>query len=553
MAVNSTGKIRWSVSKNIHIVCGKINKTGSNKVSEKSYKSALTRLCDYFKAEEKQVWILCFAVWYHFANDGSAIFLQEFAEFLSENVLTIVSMNKDFQYLCDRNLISFDEVEAKFSIKRHVIKAVVKNQRIEEKVRGKNDYIDFILRVADKYERRKFSDKTCLELVEDLCHTEKQYSELPIVDRCTRVIPNDEMRFMFYDMCSDYLNNGNTNLMITLSDIYEKNQVMDIGREYINETSFLQKKDLIKFVERGTLTESTMTLTEKGKKLLFDTDYDLYELHKNENRLISPEKIIYKDLFYSDENRLTIQNLAQTLAPDRYSFIINELKKKNFGTGICILFYGVSGTGKTESVYQLAKKTGRKIYQVNISNMKSCWFGESEKQIKKVFQEYNEFCKANESESSLTPILLFNEADAVFGKRKDTAFSSTAQTENAMQNIILEEMEKFQGIMIATTNLVDNFDPAFERRFLFKLKFNNPSVLEKKYIWKSKINWLSEKDAEKLSVEFNFTGGEIDNIARKIAIQEIVSGERADYSAIKRVCDAEKVHVEARNSVGFKL
>ncbi len=72
--------------------------------------------------------------------------------------------------------------------------------------------------------------------------------------------------------------------------------------------------------------------------------------------------------------------------------------------------------------------------------------------------------------------LLFNEADGVFGKRKDNPSSNVTQTEIAIQNIILEEMEKLDGILFATTNLTDNLDKAFERRFLFKIRFDKPTL-----------------------------------------------------------------------------
>ena len=113
------------------------------------------------------------------------------------------------------------------------------------------------------------------------------------------------------------------------------------------------------------------------------------------------------------------------------------------------------------------------------------------------------------------PILLFNECDAFFSKRKDVNSSNTAQVENSIQNIILEEMENLNGILIATTNLVDNLDPAFERRFLFKIHFENPSVEAKKAIWRYKLPWLTPDKASQLAESYNLSGGEIDNIVRK--------------------------------------
>lgn len=111
------------------------------------------------------------------------------------------------------------------------------------------------------------------------------------------------------------------------------------------------------------------------------------------------------------------------------------------------------------------------------------WVGESEKNIKAIFDRYREHVK----NSKVAPILLFNEADAVIGKRREGAEKAVDKMENSIQNIILQEMETLDGIMIATTNLEQNMDKAFERRFLYKIKFNKPSVEARMNIWRSMI------------------------------------------------------------------
>ncbi len=88
---------------------------------------------------------------------------------------------------------------------------------------------------------------------------------------------------------------------------------------------------------------------------------------------------------------------------------------------------------------------------------------------------------------SVTPILFFNEADAIIAKRKEATSSNVSDTENRIQNILLEEIENFEGILIATTNLVSKIDTAYERRFLFKIEFQKPSITVKAQIWKSKM------------------------------------------------------------------
>jgi SpoVK/Ycf46/Vps4 family AAA+-type ATPase len=106
------------------------------------------------------------------------------------------------------------------------------------------------------------------------------------------------------------------------------------------------------------------------------------------------------------------------------------------------LLYGGPGTGKTASVKQIARTTGRAILMVDIAKIQSKWVGESEKNLSKVFEEYRNGKKAFAND----PILLFNEADAILGKRFSVK-SSVDKSYNAMQNILLQELEDFEGIL----------------------------------------------------------------------------------------------------------
>jgi len=173
--------------------------------------------------------------------------------------------------------------------------------------------------------------------------------------------------------------------------------------------------------------------------------------------------------------------------------------------------------------------------KVDISQSKSMWFGESEKIIKQIFTNYKEYAQNCE----LKPILLFNEADAIIGKRQEIGYSSVDQTENTIQNILLEELEKFDGIFLATTNLVQNIDTAFERRFLFKIEFQKPEPIVKAKIWHSKLPTLTEEECNQLANRFDFSGGQIDNIIRKNEIYEIIHGIRVEFNTIVEFCDEE--------------
>ena len=153
-------------------------------------------------------------------------------------------------------------------------------------------------------------------------------------------------------------------------------------------------------------------------------------------------------------------------------------------------------------------------------------------------------------EAKNLPILLFNEADAIFGKRLENKGSSVDQTENAIQNIILEQMEMQKGILIATTNLEGSLDPAFERRFLFKVKFERPSLEAKKQIWMDKLNGLGEDEAEVLAETFNLSGGEIENVVRKVTMNRVLTGAGYSLDYLKDLCSQEKF-LKQHKVIGF--
>ena len=151
-----------------------------------------------------------------------------------------------------------------------------------------------------------------------------------------------------------------------------------------------------------------------------------------------------------------------------------------------------------------------------------------------------------------TPILLFNEADAVIGKRKSAGSSSVADTENAIQNIILEEMENFEGILFATTNMVENMDPAFERRFLLKIRFEKPSADISAKIWQLKLPFLTESECLNLAESYSLSGGEMENIARKCLMHLLIENQTPTLKTVSDMCRKEKWTDKPSEKIGFK-
>ena len=157
-----------------------------------------------------------------------------------------------------------------------------------------------------------------------------------------------------------------------------------------------------------------------------------------------------------------------------------------------------------------------------------------------------------QSRKEPVPIFLFNEADVIFGRRMQPPRQGVEISENRVQNILLEQMERLEGILIATTNMEANLDEAFSRRFLFKIRLAKPDTSLQQKIWRHKLEWLNEETAYRLAEQYQFSGGEIDNIAKKAIMEEILRGKRATVADLEDYCKVEKLSRErATRRVGF--
>lgn len=325
---------------------------------------------------------------------------------------------------------------------------------------------------------------------------------------------------------------------------------ISLKRQIRREQHELFTRGLICFVPGAFKSESFVRLTEQFAARLFEGEQELLdpERGRKNTELVLHEIIPDKKMFYSGEEERNLQFLEQALMPSNYERLMKKLREKGLPQGVNILFYGPPGTGKTESVLQLARRTGRDIRQIDISETKSAWFGESEKVIKKVFDKYRTLVQ----QSKAAPILFFNEADGIFSKRKANGRSSTDQTENAIQNIILQEMETLSGILIATTNMEGNLDKAFERRFLYKILFEKPDIHARFMIWETRLPELETDFIRYLAGRFEFTGGQIDNIVRKHVMHQVIKDEEPDTQDIIAWCREENLQ-EGYKSIGFRL
>ena len=332
------------------------------------------------------------------------------------------------------------------------------------------------------------------------------------------------------------------NVFSSRSDFNNAKSELRSGKHCLQEMKLIEHR-----CEDGIADTTRYKLTEDAKRTLL-AEMKIAATEEKLADMLQPDQLIAKPLFYPKDIQRQIDELNTFLQPEQYQQIHDRMKQKGFRQGFACLFYGGPGTGKTETVYQLARQTGRQIMVVDVPQIKSKWVGDSEKNIKALFDRYREQVKR----AKLAPILLFNEADAIIGIRQEGAQRAVDKMENSIQNIILQEMETLDGIMIATTNLQQNLDSAFERRFLYKIKFEKPDAAVRTKIWQQMIPELSKPDASQLAETFDFSGGQIENIARKFSINGLLHGDvEKPLEILTSYCSEERIQNQTGRKIGF--
>ncbi len=200
---------------------------------------------------------------------------------------------------------------------------------------------------------------------------------------------------------------------------------------------------------------------------------------------------------------------------------------------LLLLFHGPPGTGKTFAAEALAGSLGKKLLVTDISRILSHWVGQSEKNLNKLFAQYETIVRRSDN----PPILLLNECDQ-FLTARGSAQRAVDRMYNQMQNLFLEALERFQGVLIATTNLRENLDKAFSRRFHLKLEFPFPGVSERRRLWEVHLPETlpldDDVDVDLLAGEFALTGGQIAVVVKNAAVEAARKGEEKIGMALLR-------------------
>lgn len=410
------------------------------------------------------------------------------------------------------------------------------------------EMIDSAMDIIGSFKNEEITREQMMQDIEELVVNNKKV----VLGKRAAKVGTDE-KVLFFFCLGKYVNEGDCNIVDhDYKDLYDNRMFGGFQSSIINRSNALFTQGLLGDGEGGGISSrDCITVSEEIREYI-NRELNICWDSNNENYrkgLLIHEDIVAKELFYNGEDSISIERLATMLKDENFKEIQQRMRENGMRNGFACLFYGAPGTGKTETVLQMARSTGRDIMQVNIAGIRSKWVGESEKNVRGIFNRYRACCEKSEKK----PILLFNEADAVIGKRSTNVERSVDKMENSLQNIILEEIEKLDGILIATTNLTSNMDTAFERRFIYKIEFHRPDVETKKLIWQSMISELDDDDATVLASEFDLSGGQIENVKRKQVVDNILYGTAPTLESLRGYCTQEGMGTKGGSStrIGF--
>ena len=514
----------------------------------KKAKAEIQLLAKSYGITERQAVLFCVCM----EKGPSHVDYSDLASFLDLNKIGVLNFANDIDALVRRRLLKFRDVkdEDDFDIPSVVIRCLKHNEVYQLPQRKGLDcaaLFELLEQWFDDLNDDAIGPCQLRDEIQTLFDDNLQVAFVRNL-RKYRLSAENEMIATFF--CKRLVSNNDDDIRFgQLSDLFDNNRDFNNAKAELRSAKHtLMKKKLVEHIcEDGIADTSKYHLTADAKRDLL-AELNIIPVEETMAGTLKPDELTPKQMFYPQEIEKQVNELSRLFQQEEFQKIQQRMKEKGFRNGFACLFYGSPGTGKTETAYQLALQTGRSIMIVDVPQIKSKWVGDSEKNIKALFDRYREMVKR----SKLAPILLFNEADAIIGKRQEGAERAVEKMENSIQNIILQEMENLDGIMIATTNLQQNMDKAFERRFLYKIKFEKPTMEARASIWKTMIPELSDLDIHALASKYDFSGGQIENIARHYAIDTILHGT-ADNKLKSLIlhCDNEKISGKEQRRIGF--
>ena len=517
--------------------------------------AAIAYLQERLNLSSIQVLILTSVLYYSAKHSGRKCNMDDLANLLHMHPLRVLQLRDEFCVLDELGYIVNCQNKDGWSLSMvgEALESLAMDIPFDPQILKLESNFDFLCKANRfiKEGHRYDEDGTIAKNINRLM---KQNQHLALVQNLQNIKGEADMWFMLLMMTTLAIEEDSYVNARDLAQMLSERTIRIILKQIMDNKHPFAKQGYIELRNQaGQVQQGEWVLSQEGWLAMLGNQEEVESIipteeDENINMLTSYKQLAQRPLYFSDKTEEQVQTLTNLLHEEQLSKVRQALKTHNMPLGFCCLFYGAPGTGKTELVQQLAIATQRDLFQVNIATLRDKYVGESEKQLKRIFDKYRSLVRTQEH----APILFFNEADAIFGNRMENTQRSVDKMENALQNIILQEMEVLDGIMICTTNLTSCLDKAFDRRFIYKVEFEKPTNQARKLIWQSMLSSLNDEQATELANRFDFSGGQIQNISRKQVINAIFSGkEELDYDQIKLDCQNESISRNSRGKVGF--
>lgn len=460
----------------------------------------------------------------------------------------LVQIFSDFKLNKNSN-ISLNLLHSELSLS-DVFLQVLEDKNIDDFM-SKSPYEDHIAYLKDEffkvelYQRKRFFAKNGEFLDQKIKDFEANIKHRLKISKISNVLEdifkqynlNDKESLIFTTLLrEEYLlnteNSFNRDMHFLLNLISENDKEKTKNKALLDENSKLLSLNLLEYDEFvNSLGDISRTFylsddilqriidfkaVKKNKKI------KLQSLVKDQNifELIEPN-INIDDVIMPQNTK----DLLESILKQQDKTVLERLQKWGIKTNknieAKIIFYGPAGTGKTMSALSMAKAMKKSILSFDCSKILSKYVGESEQNVRKIFDTYKELCDA----SKQSPILLLNEADQFLSTRVETS-SGADKMHNQMQNIFLEQIERFSGVIIATTNFLESLDKAFSRRFDYKIEFKKPDFNQRLKIWEKSLPKEAKFDdyfsLDKLA-KYELSGAQIVMVIKNTALKAAIS------------------------------
>jgi len=507
-------------------------------------------IMDFFSCSQFEAFVLSYCI-YSDINE-KLVTNSKISTFLKSSLCEMAEIVQCLRKLVNRGFlkcIKDRQHGVKYNLSGDILLAAITGKQLVEK-ESNDETMTFLIAIRDLTNQRFQGEISNFELWIGLQEKISESENISFIKWLQSYqLEENDLLFLINACFEHIMESTEINADLMLKMIFDSNYEKFFYKKGMrNGSSKLFSKLLLDWENKEITNGEWVRLGDVTVAQLFESG-----IKRNEKPIASryftihhPEKIKAELLYYNQKEEYAIAILKKALQQKEYKRLRKGLYDKNLPGSVSVIFHGSPGTGKTATVMQVARDTKRVLLFANASILKSMWLGESEKNIKRLFDEY----KSIAATLKLTPILLFNEADAILGSRIKVS-GSVDQTMNTIQNIILQELETFDGIFIATTNLVNNMDEAFERRFLYKVRFEKPTAEVQLKLLSEAFPQVSLTDLGHIISETPLTGSNINNIVRKITIESLIENTNISAGQISRMAKEEFINRHRKEAIGF--